>query len=109
MTATQKAGGAEATAALESIVTDSTDIINFNNGGGESYLIGDSALAALVTIHKQNRKDYGFGNEMNIGFAFGNGNRQEEIVMLSLNGFTTPEARKKAVEKWKAESAPKKK
>jgi hypothetical protein len=62
------------------IVTDATDVINFNNGGGESYLIGDAALAALVTIHKKNSKDYGFGNEMNIGFAFGSG--LERLTML---------------------------
>ncbi|HVK13344.1 MAG TPA: HEAT repeat domain-containing protein [Gemmataceae bacterium] len=100
-----KAGGAEATAALESILTDETAVINFNNGGGETYLIGDAALAALVAIHKKDRKDYGFGSEMNIGFAFGNGNRQDDVIMLNLIGFMSTEARKKAVEKWKTEKA----
>ena len=68
-----KIGVADATAALESILTDKSSVINFGGGGNETYQLGDAALAALVSIHKKERKDYGFGSEMNIGFGFGGG------------------------------------
>jgi hypothetical protein len=97
-----KAGGADAVAALESILTDKSQVINFGGNRNETYLLGDAALAALVAIQKKNRKDYGFGNEMNIGFGFGRG--PEDIVMLTLHGFPSDEARKKAVQKWQDEN-----
>ena len=97
-----KAGGADAIAALESVLTDKTQVINFGGNRNESYQVGDAALAALVVIQKKNRADYGFGSEMNIGFAFGN--RQEDIIMLNLHGFPSDDARAKALKKWKDEN-----
>jgi HEAT repeat protein len=97
-----KAGGLEATAALETLLTDTTDVLNFGGGGGmESYLLGDTALAALITMSKKKLSDYGLQSEVGIGFDFGDGG---EGLSLSLHGFTSADARKKAVQKWKAEN-----
>ena len=102
-----KAGGPEATAALRD-PTDATEVINFNAGGGGE--VPDRRCGTLRAGYdpQEERTDYGFGNEMSIGFAFGDGNEQDNIIMLSLNGFASPEARKKAVQKRKDETAKKK-
>jgi hypothetical protein len=99
-----KAGGTEATAALESLISDTTDVLNFG-GGMESYYLGDSALAALLTMQKKKLSDYGMNHQIGIGFDFGDGG---EGVSLSLHGFTSNDARKKAIQRWKDETAKKK-
>jgi hypothetical protein len=99
-----KAGGTEATKALKGLVSDTTDVLNFG-GGMESYYLGDSALAALLTMQKKKLSDYGMNHQIGIGFDFGDGG---EGVSLSLHGFTSNDARKKAIRKWKDETATKK-
>ena len=88
-----KAGGTEAAAALESLLSDTSDLLNFG-GGMESYYLGDIALAALVTMNKKQPSEYGLLNQVGIGFDFGDGG---EGVSMTLHGFTSKDVRKKAI------------
>lgn len=99
-----KAGGPDATAALESLLGDTTDVVNFG-GGGDTYVLGDSALAALITLNKKKLAEYGLRNQIGIGFDYGDGG---EPVNLMLYGFSGREERTKNVRKWRAEAAKKK-
>jgi hypothetical protein len=101
-----KVGGKEATEALTSLIGDKTQVFG---GGPNEYHLGDSALAALIQMKGKKLPDYGLTNNIGIGFASAPG---DEPIMLSLHGFNGQDARKKAIEKWKADAAkdePKKK
>jgi hypothetical protein len=94
-----KVGGDEAKAALAELVSDTTSL--FGGGGAIENRLGDSALAALLTLHGKNLTDYGMTNNFGIGFSTGDG---DEMISLTLHGFPNPAARARAVEKWKKEA-----
>jgi hypothetical protein len=101
-----KVGGKEAGDTLAGLIDDTTQVFG---GGQDQYHLGDSALAALVQMKGKKLPDYGLNNTIGIGFASAPG---DEPIMLSLHGFNGQDARKTAIEKWKADAAkeePKKK
>jgi hypothetical protein len=100
-----KVGGKEAVAALGELVTDRTSVFGGGGPGGEEHLLGDCALAALVQSTGKKLSDYGLNNNVGIGFSTGDG---DEMINLSLYGFSNAEARKKAIQKWRDEQSPKK-
>ena len=95
-----KVGGPEAAAALTDLLGETTEV--FQGGPSGEYRLGDMALAGLIQMHGKKPADFGLNMNLNIGFASEPG---EEAVMLSLAGFRNPEARTKAVQKWKDEAA----
>lgn len=95
-----KVGGKEADATLTDLIGDTTTIF----GGQDEHRLGDSALAALVQMHGKKLSDYGLTNTMGIGFAAGPG---DEVIMLQLHGFRGADARARAIQKWKDETAKK--
>ncbi|HKB06401.1 MAG TPA: hypothetical protein VKD90_29670 [Gemmataceae bacterium] len=97
-----KVGGPDAAAALAEVVPDATQALG---GGTDDYRLGDSALAASLTMHGKRLADFGLSNSVRIGFGTGDDN---EIIMLQLYGFRSQDARAKAVEKWKKEVVEKK-
>jgi hypothetical protein len=97
-----KVGGKEAAATLAGLVEDATPLFN---GSTEDYRLGDSALAASITMHGKKLADFSLTHNGGIGFSNGDG---DEIVSLELHGFANADARAKAIKKWKEEIAVKK-
>jgi hypothetical protein len=92
-----KVGGSDAAGTLADLVPDSTQAFG---GGTDDYRLGDSALAASVTMHGKKLSDFGLTNNVQIGFSTG---EDDDVIMLQLHGFRSQDARAKAVEKWKKE------
>jgi HEAT repeat protein len=93
-----KIGDADAKAALEGLLGDSTSL--FQGVVGQDFPVGDCAFAALVTAHGKKPADYGATGQMGIGFRAA---AQGEIVRLDLRSFPNNEAREKGLKKWKDE------
>ncbi len=98
-----KVGGKIASETLAELVADTSPLFG---GSPEQYRLGDSALAASLTLHGKKLSDYGLTANGGIGFSTGDG---EEIISLQLHGFTTVDGREKAIKKWKEEVVEKKK
>ncbi|HEX3151295.1 MAG TPA: HEAT repeat domain-containing protein [Gemmataceae bacterium] len=97
-----KVGGSEATAALTELLADTSAI--FGQGENE-HQICDAALAALVTMTGKNLGAYELDSNTSIGFAT---DEDDEEINIRIYGFRSSDARKKAIQKWKEETAPKK-
>jgi hypothetical protein len=98
-----KVGGKIASETLAELVADTSPLFG---GSPEQYRLGDSALAASLTLHGKKLSDFGLTANGGIGFSTGDG---EEIISLQLHGFTTVDGREKAIKKWKEEVVEKKK
>jgi hypothetical protein len=94
-----KVGDADAKAALEGLVSNSTSL--FQGVVGQEFRVGDSAFAALVTAHGKNPADYGETGAISIGFRAA---AQGEVIRLNLRSFPNSEAREKGLKKWKEET-----
>lgn len=96
-----KVGGTEAKAILTDLIADTTNVFG---QGEDEHRLGDAALAALISMSGKRFADYGLENNTSIGFSTGD---DEEGFSLRLYGFHTADARTKAIQKWKDETAKK--
>jgi hypothetical protein len=97
-----KAGGKEATETLVSLLDDTTPAFGGRMGAQDELRLGDSAFAALVQMNGKKLADYGLNGNMAVGFANAPG---DEPIHLNLYSFNSADARKKGLDKWKAEAA----
>jgi hypothetical protein len=96
-----KVGGTEAKAALTELISDKTAIFG---QGEDEHRISDMALAALVTMTGKKLSDYGLDSNTSIGFST---DEDDEEINLHIYGFRNNDARTKAIQKWKDETAKK--
>lgn len=94
-----KVGGKEASAALTELLDDKSPVFG---AGEDEHRLGDAALAALVAMNGKRLGDYGLESNTSIGFATGD---SDESISLKLYGFRNADARTKALQKWKDETA----
>ncbi|MBO0697592.1 MAG: HEAT repeat domain-containing protein [Zavarzinella sp.] len=99
MEALGKVGDADAKAALEGLLTDSTSL--FQGFADRDFLVSDCAFAALLAAHKKKPTDYGMASGLTVGFRFAG---QGQIVRVTLHTFPSDEARKTGLKKWKDEA-----
>jgi hypothetical protein len=97
-----KVGGKEAADTLTELVSETTPLFS---GSPEEYRLGDSALAASLSMHGKKLADFGLRHNGGIGFGTGDG---DEIISMELHSFSNADARAKAIKKWKDEVVEKK-
>ncbi|HKA06453.1 MAG TPA: HEAT repeat domain-containing protein [Gemmataceae bacterium] len=97
-----KVGDADAKAALEGLMSDSTSLLQ--GIAGKDFPVSDCAFAALVTAHGKKPADYGVTGGITIAFRAG---AQAEIVRLTVQTFPNSDARQTGLKKWKEETGKK--
>jgi len=92
-----KVGGKDSATTLGELIYDRTSV---SGEGPEEVRVGDVAFAALLTLNGKELKDYSLQYWGVTGFGTGVG---DDDITLKLYKFSNPDARIKAIEKWKNE------
>jgi hypothetical protein len=98
-----KVGGKDAESVLNELVSDKTPL--FGGGGPNEHFLGDTALAASLTLHGKKLTDFGLRSNGSVGFSTGD---DSDIISINLYGFNSVDGREKAIKKWKEEVIDKK-